>query len=284
MQIQLPIAANSANSFEAYMRYVSSLPLLTEQQEKDLFLSYQQHDNLSAAQQIVLSHLRFVVYIAQRYKGYGLPMEEIVQEGTVGLMKSVKKFKLDCGVRLASFAVHYIKSEIQEYVIKNWRLVKAVTTKAKRKLFFNLRKLKASNQWLSYQEKQVLAEQLNVSQPDITDIEAQFSQPDLSINQRTRDVDDRTLLTDDWLADQRESFTQGVIEQDYTEKTLNKVKACIRMLDERAKDIIENRWLRSEKLTHKHFAEKYGVSQERIRQIEAQALAKIKQQLEAETG
>ena len=165
MSIHLPISLKSAGSFDAYLSYVNSLPLLDEQQEKTLFLAYQENSDLDAAQKIVLSHLRFVAHIARSYKGYGLPLEDLVQEGTIGLMKSVKKFNLDFGVRLSSFAVHYIKAEIQEYVIRNWRLVKATTTKAKRKLFFNLRRLKAKTEWFSTittgEQRAIIASRLN---------------------------------------------------------------------------------------------------------------------------
>lgn len=273
-----PVLKNTG-SFEAYLSYVNSQPLVDEQQETLLFEDYQQRNDLAAAQKLVLSHLRFVAYIARSYKGYGLPLDDLVQEGTIGLMKSVKKFSLDFGVRLSSFAVHYIKAEIQEYVIRNWRLVKATTTKAKRKLFFNLRRLKSTTGWLSNEEKQDIIEQLQVSEEDINGMEVQLTQSDFYINSSASDEDENQASVDLILEDKSESFTSKLIQQDFTDKMLKQVNTLIEELDERTKDIIENRWLVSEKLTHKHFSEKYGVSQERIRQIEEKAFAKLKQKL-----
>ncbi|GAA6171337.1 RNA polymerase sigma factor RpoH [Colwellia sp. KU-HH00111] len=273
-----PVLKNTG-SFEAYLSYVNSQPVVDEQQETLLFEDYQQRNDLAAAQKLVLSHLRFVAYIARSYKGYGLPLDDLVQEGTIGLMKSVKKFSLDFGVRLSSFAVHYIKAEIQEYVIRNWRLVKATTTKAKRKLFFNLRRLKSTTGWLSNEEKQDIIEQLQVSEEDINGMEVQLTQSDFYINSSASDEDENQASVDLILEDKSESFTSKLIQQDFTDKMLKQVNTLIEGLDERTKDIIENRWLVSKKLTHKHFSEKYGVSQERIRQIEEKAFAKLKQKL-----
>lgn len=280
MSIQLPISLQSTGSFDAYLSYVNSLPLLDEKQEKDLFIEYQENDDLNAAQKIVLSHLRFVAYIAKNYHGYGLPMEDLVQEGTIGLMKSVKKFNLGFGVRLSTFAVHYIKAEIHEYVIRNWRLVKAVTTKAKRKLFFNLRRLKDKTEWIAHKDKQGIAHQLNVTEEDINDIEVQFSQSDIYVNPSSKEDDELTSFTTEHLfEDKSENFTSKIIQQEFNEKALSIVKDIIMDLDERSKDIIENRWLGTDKLTHKYFSKKYGVSQERIRQIEEKALTKIRQKM-----
>ncbi|GHF01047.1 RNA polymerase factor sigma-32 [Thalassotalea profundi] len=273
-----PVLPN-AGSFEAYLSYVNSQPVVDEQQEKTLFEDYQQRNNLAAAQKLVLSHLRFVAYIARSYKGYGLPLDDLVQEGTIGLMKSVKKFSLDFGVRLSCFAVYYIKSEIQEYIIKNWRLVKATTTKAKRKLFFNLRKLKLSTQWLSFKEKNDIADQLQVTKEDVSDMEVQLTQSDFYINSSLNDNADSQASSEFILQDQSETFTSKLMRQDFTEKAFKQVKLFIQELDERSRDIIENRWLAQEKLTNKYFSEKYGVSQERIRQIEEKALAKLGQKL-----
>ena len=277
-----PVLQNTA-SFDAYLSYVNSQPIVDEQQEKSLFEDYQQRNDLAAAEKLVLSHLRFVAYIARSYKGYGLPLDDLVQEGTIGLMKSVKKFSLDFGVRLSSFAVHYIKAEIQEYIIKNWRLVKAATTKAKRKLFFNLRTLKSNTQWLSYKEKTEIAEQLKVSEEDVADMEAQFAQSDFYLNSSVNDEGDNNASSDFILADESEAFTATLIQQDYTDKAFKQVKSIIEKLDERSRDIIENRWLAKEKYTHKYFSEKYGVSQERIRQIEEKALTILRTKMLAIT-
>ncbi|WP_448213156.1 RNA polymerase factor sigma-32 [Colwellia sp. MEBiC06753] len=276
MTTQLIPVLQNTGSFEAYLSYVNSQPVVDEQQEKFLFENYQQRNDLASAQKLVLSHLRFVAYIAKSYKGYGLPLDDLVQEGTIGLMKSVKKFSLDFGVRLSSFAVYYIKAEIQEYVIRNWRLVKATTTKAKRKLFFNLRKLKSSTQWLSYKEKNDIAEQLQVTEEDISDMEVQLAHPDFYINSSVNDEDDNNGSSDFILEDKSEPFTAKLMRQDFTEKAFKHAKSLIEELDDRSRDIIENRWLAKEKLTQKYFSDKYGVSQERVRQIEEKALAKIR--------
>lgn len=279
MTTQLTSILQNTGNFDAYLSTVNSQPFVDEQQEKLLFMKYQQKNDLAAAHKLVLSHLRFVGYIARSYKGYGLPMDDLVQEGNVGLMKSVKKFRLEFGIRLSSFAVHYIKAEIQEYVIRNWRLVKATTTKAKRKLFFNLRKLKSNTQWLSYEDKKEIAEQLQVSEKDITDMEAQIAQADFYINSSATDDGAKQASIDFMLEDKTGSFTAKLIQQDFTEKMFKQAKSIIEALDDRSRDIIENRWLAQEKLTHKYFSEKYGVSQERIRQIEEKAFAKIRKRL-----
>jgi RNA polymerase sigma-32 factor len=280
MSIHLPISLQSAGSFDAYLSYVNSLPLLDEQQEKTLFLAYQENSDLDAAQKIVLSHLRFVAHIARSYKGYGLPLEDLVQEGTIGLMKSVKKFNLDFGVRLSSFAVHYIKAEIQEFVIRNWRLVKATTTKAKRKLFFNLRRLKAKTEWLTLQDKQKIAHKLEVDEADIDDMESHFSQSDIYVNSlSTSDDEFNANTTEALFEDKTEHFTATLTQKEFNDKAISKIKEVLNHLDARTQDIIENRWLGSEKRTHKYFAEKYGVSHERIRQIEEKAIALIKQKI-----
>ena len=284
MLTQVPIAAHNTSNFEGYLAYINSVEMLNEEQEKSLFLDYQRNDDLNAAQNIVLSHLRFVAHIAKSYKGYGLPMEDLVQEGTIGLMKSVKKFKLDFGVRLSSFAIHYIKAEIQEYVIRNWRLVKATTTKAKRKLFYNLRRLKLKNEWLSNQDKKGIAQKLNVREVDITDMEVQFSQPDIYINpslsiSSNNDEENITSEKIHLFEDKSEHFTSIFIEQDFNDKAFPLIKEIISNLDERSKDIIQNRWMCEQKKTHKYFSKKYGVSPERIRQLEEKALIKIKRKV-----
>jgi RNA polymerase sigma-32 factor len=277
---QLPIQFETSGSFESYMAYVNSIPLLDEQQERALFLRYQEQNDLSAVQDIVLSHLRFVAYVARKYQGYGMRLDDLVQEGTIGLMKSVKKFNLDFGVRLASFAIHYIKAEIHEFIIRNWRLVKAATTKAKRKLFFNLRRLKSTSEWLGHKEKQEIAQELGVEIQDIGDMEVQLSQPDLFVySESTPEGDEAATARDCLLVDKTEPFYDTIIEQDFKQKNIANINTIVESLDERSRDIIKNRWLRDEKKTHKFLSEKYQVSQERIRQIEEKALKKIKSKL-----
>ncbi len=277
---QLPIKLEPTGSFESYMAYVNSIPLLDEQQERTLFLRYQEENDLSAVQDIVLSHLRFVAYVARKYKGYGMRLDDLVQEGTIGLMKSVKKFNLDFGVRLASFAIHYIKAEIHEFIIRNWRLVKAATTKAKRKLFFNLRRLKSTNEWLCHKEKQAIAQELGVELQDIGDMEVQLSQPDIFVYSETApEGTEETTARENLLVDKTQPFHDSVIEQNFTQKNIDKIHAILENLDERSRDIVKSRWLTEEKITHKILSEKYQVSQERIRQIEEKALDKIRKKL-----
>ncbi|MBU2870390.1 RNA polymerase factor sigma-32 [Colwellia sp. E2M01] len=280
MTIQLPTSIQNIGSFESYLTYVNSQPRLSEQEEKALFLTYQEDNNLDAVQKIILSHLRFVAYIARSYRGYGLPIADLVQEGTVGLMKAVKKFSLEHSVRLSSFAVHYIKSEIQEFIIRNWRLVKAATTKAKRKLFFNLRRLKSNTDWLTDTQRTNIVKQLGVSEGDLNDMEVQLSQPDIFINSSVdNDEESPSYQIDSLLADKSESLEVQVIESDFQGKALYKVRELIETLDERSKDIMLNRWLSSDKKTHQFFADKYGVSNERIRQIEEKALLMFRKEL-----
>jgi len=280
MSIQLPAALANVGCFQSYLTHVNSIPALNEEQERTLFVNYQNNNDLQAAQQIVLSHLRFVAYIAKSYKGYGLPIEDLVQEGTVGLMKSVKKFSLNFGVRLATFAVHYIKSEIQEFVLRNWRSVKSATTKAKRKLFYNLRRLKAKTEWLTNQEIKEVACKLDVSEDDVTDMEVQLTQPDVYIDASTNDNEESgSMLMSSLLEDKSESFSTQLIQDDFTQKSLQQIREIVNTLDERSKDILNNRWLSDKKVPHKVFAGKYGVSQERIRQIEEKAIIKIRKKM-----
>lgn len=278
---QLPSAATTIGSFEAYLSYVNGLPLLTELEERQLFNDFQNNNDLNAAQTIVLSHLRFVASIARSYKGYGLPIEDLVQEGTIGLMKSVKKFSLDFGVRLSTFAAHYIKAEIFDYIFKNWRLVKTATTRAKRKLFFNLRKFKSEQKWLSEQEKKDVANKLNVSLEDIGDMELQLSNTDLYIDSiRQSDGDEvNYCLLETILQDNSEIFADQLIAQDLKHKVMQQVTLCINQLDERTKDIVQDRWFNEKRKTFKFYAEKYNVSEERIRQIEQSALAQVRKRL-----
>lgn len=279
MSIQCPMTLTSTANFDAYMAYVNSLPALSVEQEQQLFKAYQNEDDLNAVQQIILSHLRFVVFIAKDFKGYGLPIEDLVQEGTIGLMKSVKKFSLDFGVRLSSFAVHYIKAEIHEFVIRNWRLVKATTTKAKRKLFFNLRRLKSKTGWLPVSDKQKIANQLGVSESDIAEMEVQLAQSDIYIESSTDngEHDNHSINTGLLLEDKSEHFVSTLINEDFNQKAISKINVLIDSLDGRSKDILKHRWLSEEKMSHKYFADKYGVSQERIRQIEQKALFSLRQ-------
>lgn len=273
----LPVTLPRTSSFEAFVTYANSIPMLTIEKETEFFLEYQKSDSLDAAQKLILPHLRFVAYIARGFKGYGLPLEDLVQEGTVGLMKSVKKFNVDYGVKLSSFAVHYIKAEMQEYVLKNWRLVKSATTKARRKIFFNLRKLKNKTEWISGGERKLIAEKLNVSEVDVDFMEMQMSQTDKSFDAPAKATDDGSASAfGDLMMDKSESTSEMVVKSDFKAKALSQVRRSLVDLDCRSRDIIERKWLSEENPTLKILAAEYGISKERVRQIEKQAILKIK--------
>lgn len=269
------------SSFQAFVSYARTIPMLSEDEEKRLITEYKSHNNLEAAKQIVLSHLRFVVHIANSYKGYGLAMEDIVQEGNIGLMKSVKRFELSYGVRFATFAVHWIKSEINEFVIKNWRLVKVATNKARRKLFFNLRSLKQEQTWLNEAEARQIAKQLDVEVADVKAVESVLHQSNRNVD-TTADTSSEQdgqsnglglLLEDESLAPEKLYLKQR--QNRTTRHTLTK---AMNQLDERSRDIIEARFLHAHEaqLKLEELGAVYGISAERVRQIEKQALIKLR--------
>lgn len=268
--------------FQSYLNYAYSLPILSEKEEHELFTQFKNNNDLKAAKKIVLSHIRFVAFIAKNYVAYGLLLEDLVQEGTIGLMKSVKRFDLSYGVRLASFAIHWIKAEIHDYVIKNWKLVKVATTKAHRKLFFNLRKHKKNNCWMSNQETKEVATYLDVDESDVKEMEKRLYQQDCYLgttdkeNENSFSIGNNKLIEHHSVNPERE-----LIQSDYKNKTLQKVHAFLAGCDERTKDIIEKRWLRdgADRVTLKELSNKYQVSQERIRQIEEAALNKMNKEL-----
>ena len=269
------LPALSSSSLDSYIQVVGRIPALTREQEVALFERYQQEVDLDAVRQLVMSHLRYVVFIARGYAGYGLPVEDLIQQGNVGLMKSVKKFSLDHEVRLISFAVHWIKAEIHEYVLKNWKIVKVATTKAQRKLFFNLRKNKKRLGWFNQQEVDAVAETLGVARKDVLEMESRMSGMDESFDGPEDDegesaspaaylsagteVDPAWVSADDEVTDLR---SQGLHE-------------ALTSLDERSRDIVESRWLVEPKTGLKELAAKYGVSMERIRQLEKKAFGKM---------
>ena len=270
--------------FQSYLNYVNSLPLLTEDEERDLFIRFQQQNDLQAARKIVLSHLRFVAYIAKSYSGYGLPLEDLVQEGSVGLMKSVKRFDLSKGVRLASFAVHWIKAEIHEYVLRNWKLVKVATTKAQRKLYFNLRKMKKQLGWMNQDEVDRIADSLDVDVKDVAEMESRLYQYDSYFDEsfgESRTAEDNPAYAHSRILEDRSFCPENVISDDFQQRCLAEVHQYMQQLDERARDILQCRWLADEesKITLKALANKYSISMERVRQIESNALNKLRQHL-----
>jgi RNA polymerase sigma-32 factor len=250
------------------------VPVLSAQEEYDLATRLREHDDIEAARALVLAHLRFVVHIARGYIGYGLPLGDLIQEGNVGLMKSVKRFDPNVGVRLVSFAVHWIRAEIHEYVLKNWRLVKVATTKAQRKLFFNLRKAKKHLGWLSREETRAVALDLGVTEREVTEMEQRLSGHDMSFDPGPTDEDDYSPSAYLPSADSDPALT--IEQSDWDDSTQDRLGGALEKLDERSRDIIARRWLTDRKATLHDLAAKYDVSAERIRQIEASAITKLR--------
>jgi RNA polymerase sigma-32 factor len=261
-------------SLDHYIQAANSVPVLSAQEEYDLATRLREHDDIEAARALVLAHLRFVVHIARGYIGYGLPLGDLIQEGNVGLMKSVKRFDPNVGVRLVSFAVHWIRAEIHEYVLKNWRLVKVATTKAQRKLFFNLRKAKKHLGWLSREETRAVALDLGVTEREVTEMEQRLSGHDMSFDPGPTDEDDYSPSAYLPSADSDPALT--IEQSDWDDSTQDRLGGALEKLDERSRDIIARRWLTDRKATLHDLAAKYDVSAERIRQIEASAITKLR--------
>lgn len=267
----------SVGTFDAYLNLVRQMPRLSAEQERELTIQYRDNGDLDAARELVMTNLRFVVHVARGYSGYGLSMPDIIQEGNVGLMKAVKRFDPDMGVRLVSFAVHWIKAEIHEYVIKNWGIVKVATTKSQRKLFFNLRKSKKNLGWLSNDEAQAIADDLNVALSDIYEMEMRLGGRDTSFDMpMDESAEDTMPAPANYLqqhgADPAELFENADWEG-HEQELLAKALSC---LDERSLDILSSRWLAEKKATLHELAERYNVSAERIRQLEQNAMKKIR--------
>ena len=263
-------------SFDAYVDAVSRIPVLSREDEADLATRFHRDNDLDAARQLVLSHLRFVVHIARGYNGYGLPLGDLVQEGNVGLMKAVKRFDPAVGVRLVSFAVHWIRAEIHEYVLRNWRLVKIATTKAQRKLFFNLRKYKRSLGWLTADETQAVARDLGVSAAEVTEMERRLASRDLSYDPAPdADEEDETYSPSAYLPAPDADPAIAVERAEWDDDVTDKVAHAMSQLDARSQAVLRARWMTDQKATLHELADEYGVSAERIRQIEANAIKKL---------
>ena len=268
--------AGPLGSLDAYLERVSRIPVLSREEERELAERFRNHGDLAAARQLVLSHLRFVVHIARGYTGYGLPVGDLIQEGNVGLMKAVKRFDPTLNVRLVSFAVHWIRAEIHEYVLRNWRLVKIATTKAQRKLFFNLRRLKKNLAWLSAEETAAVARDLGVSTAEVTEMEKRLAARDLSFDPAPEPDDDDAYGPAAYLpAPDADPATQ-VEEAESADTSAEELRGALSRLDARSRDIVERRWMSEDKATLHQLAAKYGVSAERIRQIESSALGKLR--------
>jgi len=266
----------------AYIASVNSIAVLTREQERELANQYYYDDNVDAARQLVMAHLRFVVHMAKTYSGYGLSQADLIQEGNVGLMKAVKRFNPEVGVRLVSFAVHWIKAEMHEYILRNWRIVKIATTKAQRKLFFKLRSSKKRLGWLNNEETQKVAEDLGVDAKVVRQMEGRMSSYDTSFDAEA-DSDDEAVYRAPayYLEDQGSDLALNVEDAEWEEVTNGSLHLAMEELDERSKDILQSRWLSDNKATLHNLADKYGVSAERIRQLEKNAMNKIKVHMQA---
>ena len=265
---------------DAYMQTVSAFPILTPEAEKQLAERFYYENDLEAARELVLCHLRFVVHMARSYGGYGLPQGDLIQEGNVGLMKAVKRFNPEVGVRLVSFAVHWIKAEIHEYILRNWRIVKVATTKAQRKLFFNLRGSKKRLAWLTAEETKAVARDLGVSEQEVTRMEGRLASSDLAFDGYDADDESAPTAPAQYLSGDAPDPADVVAEQRFQDDTSARLAQGLMALDERSRDIIQARWLGDTKATLHELAERYEVSAERIRQIEKSAFKKLEQSLE----
>jgi RNA polymerase sigma-32 factor len=273
--------AGPVGSLDAYIQAVGSIPVLSKEHEQALSRRYRDDSDLDAARELVLAHLRFVVHIAKGYTGYGLPLNDLIQEGNVGLMKAVKRFDPEYGVRLVSFAVHWIRAEIHEFVLRNWRIVKVATTKAQRKLFFNLRKAKKSLAWLSHDETRAVADDLGVNASEVTEMERRLSARD-TLFDPAPDADDEYSFTPAAYLPSPDADPATLIEKDdWHDDATTRMSEALETLDERSRDILETRWLAEKKQTLHELAEKYGVSAERIRQIENNAIKKLRTAMDA---
>ncbi|MGD1976427.1 MAG: RNA polymerase sigma factor RpoH [Gammaproteobacteria bacterium] len=265
-------------SVDAYIQAVSTIPVLSQDEEHTLAVRFREEGDLEAARQLVLSHLRFVVHIARSYSGYGLQLGDLIQEGNVGLMKAVKRFDPAVGVRLVSFAVHWIRAEIHEFVLRNWRVVKVATTKAQRKLFFNLRKAKQRLGWLSADETRAVAEDLGVPEREVTEMEKRLAARDMAFDPAPGAADDEEVYTPAaYLPNPDSDPAVRAEEEDWETTASRSLYAGLDRLDERSRHILEARWLADDKRTLQDLADEYGISAERVRQLEANAMKKLRE-------
>ena len=266
--------AGPIGSLDHYIQAVNSLPVLEADEERELAIRLRDHDDLDAARQLVLAHLRFVVHIARGYAGYGLQLGDLIQEGNIGLMKAVRRFDPEVGVRLVSFAVHWIRAEIHEFVLRNWRLVKVATTKAQRKLFFNLRRAKKHLGWLSKDETEAVARDLGVTAREVTEMEQRLTGQDVPYDPDPGDDDDYAPVA--YLPSPDSDPADAVEREDWSADAHDRLGDALAQLDARSRDILARRWLTDNKATLHELAAEYSVSAERIRQIESSAIGKLR--------
>ncbi len=269
-------------NLNAYIQAVTGFSVLSAEEEKKLAEELYYHENVESARRLVMAHLRFVVHIAKTYSGYGLSQADLVQEGNVGLMKAVKRFNPEKGVRLVSFAVHWIKAEMHEFILRNWRIVKVATTKAQRKLFFNLRSSKKRLAWLNNDEAQAIAADLDVDVKHVHEMEGRLTAYDAAFDAGADDDDEAAYKAPaHYLEDKRFDPAQQIEQADWTQSNVNNLTMALEGLDDRSRDIIQQRWLSEDKSTLHDLAAQYGVSAERIRQLEKNAMKKVRVAMEA---
>lgn len=269
------------SNLNAYMQTVNNFPVLSAEREQALAEDLYYRENLEAARELVMAHLRFVVHIAKSYQGYGLPLADLIQEGNVGLMKAVKRFNPEKGVRLVSFAVHWVKAEMHEYILRNWRIVKVATTKAQRKLFFNLRSAKKRLAWLNNDEANAVANDLGVDVNEVRRMESRLAASDMGFDVGSDDEDEGVVAPAHYLEDKSANPALQVEDADWQQNSYQHLHVALEQLDERSRDILQARWLGESKLTLHELADKYGVSAERVRQLEKNAMQKVRATMEA---
>ena len=273
MTMQLPAPMGSV---DAYLQTINGIPVLTAEEEKALAVRLAEHNDLDAARQLIMSHLRFVAHIARGYSGYGLPLADLMQEGNIGLMKAVKRFDPNVGVRLVSFAVYWIRAEIHVFILRNWRIVKVATTKAQRKLFFNLRSSKTRLGWFNHAEVEQVAKDLGVSPAEVLEMESRMSGQDIGFDLRDDDDEDAPSAPAMYLQDQSTGPAEKLEDTQWEQHNKQRLANAIATLDERSQDIVQRRWLNEKKETLQDLADKYSVSAERIRQLENNAMKKLR--------
>ncbi|HET6726180.1 MAG TPA: RNA polymerase sigma factor RpoH [Gammaproteobacteria bacterium] len=268
--------AGPIGNLDGYLHAISAIPVLSADEEQQLARRYRDDQDLDAARSLVLSHLRFVAHVARGYRGYGLPLGDLIQEGNIGLMKAVKRFDPDVGVRLISFAVHWIRAEMHEYILRNWRIVKVATTKAQRKLFFNLRKNKQRLGWFNAEEVDTVADELGVSPQQVVEMESRLAGQDVAFDHGpSADDEDASLTPADYLRDSSPDPAEEIERNDWEARNESRLKHALTRLDDRSRDIVSQRWLNENKATLQELADRYGVSAERIRQLEGNAIKKL---------
>ncbi|MGV3344596.1 RNA polymerase sigma factor RpoH [Enterobacteriaceae bacterium LUAb1] len=278
------LAIAPVGNLDAYIRAANARPVLSAEEEKELAERLHYQGDLDAAKTLILSHLRFVIHVARNYAGYGLPQADLIQEGNIGLMKAVRRFNPEVGVRLVSFAVHWIKAEIHEYVLRNWRIVKVATTKAQRKLFFNLRKTKQRLGWFNQEEVEMVARELGVTSKDVREMESRMAAQDMTFDMGPDDdvAEGKPIAPVLFLQDKASDFAEGIEEDNWEHHAADKLSDALLSLDARSQHIIRARWLDDDnKATLQTLADQYGVSAERVRQLEKNAMKQLRIAIEA---